>query len=196
MERPERRLRALDGWRGVLACAVALFHLHASYPQARGSNVPNGFFCVDFFFVLSGFVLASKVVQIRSTLDGARFLLLRLGRLYPLHLFTFAVLIVYQLLLMLNGLRHANPVSTFQSPFDPHAIVISAVLPTLMFGASKYLGVAITGNQLIVVFVAATIAFSAFTYRVIEAPARAWTRRRAERMRISRRSAAPAAPAA
>ena len=51
------RFKALDGWRGVCAMMVVLFHLDA------GTHVHaltrNGWASVDFFFVLSGFVLMS-----------------------------------------------------------------------------------------------------------------------------------------
>jgi peptidoglycan/LPS O-acetylase OafA/YrhL len=112
----------LDGWRGVFAGAVALFHLYANFPRATWSNVPNGFLCVDFFFVLSGFVLAAKVREIGDLRDAMRFVLLRLGRLYPLHIFTLSVLVTYEAALWLNSLRHAEPVSTFHNQFDVGAI--------------------------------------------------------------------------
>ena len=48
----------LDGLRGIAALAVVLFHLaeiHAGSPEARLIN--HGYLAVDFFFVLSGFVI-------------------------------------------------------------------------------------------------------------------------------------------
>ena len=87
-----RRFAALDGWRGLLAMMVALFHLNAmthAYDLTR-----NGWASVDFFFVLSGFVLMSGF---SGRLTGApafgRFAARRLARLYPLHLATLAVLV-------------------------------------------------------------------------------------------------------
>src|SRR5437762_9602227 len=80
------RFVVLDSWRGIAACLVALFHLDA-YSHLYG--VPflrNSWLFVDFFFVLSGFVIAANYQQ--RLLEGfgvGRFLLLRLGRLYPLH---------------------------------------------------------------------------------------------------------------
>ncbi|WP_454616737.1 acyltransferase family protein [Bradyrhizobium cenepequi] len=88
------RYQALDSWRGICACMVALFHFdvisHLSFlPLTR-----NAYLFVDFFFVLSGFVIASNY---RSRLaDGfgtGRFLVLRLGRIYPLHLVTLLLFI-------------------------------------------------------------------------------------------------------
>jgi len=87
------RFVVLDSWRGIAACLVALFHLDA-YSHLYG--VPflrNSWLFVDFFFVLSGFVIAANYQQ--RLLDGfgvGRFLFLRLGRLYPLH---FAMLVLF-----------------------------------------------------------------------------------------------------
>src|SRR5258708_10033057 len=85
IEANTQRFVVLDSWRGIAACLVALFHLDA-YSHLYG--VPflrNSWLFVDFFFVLSGFVIATNYQQ--RLLDGfgiGRFLLLLLGRLYPL----------------------------------------------------------------------------------------------------------------
>ncbi|HEU4644027.1 MAG TPA: acyltransferase [Burkholderiales bacterium] len=101
------RFVALDSWRGIAACLVALFHLeaysHLVYSHLHG--VPflnNSWLFVDFFFVLSGFVIAANYQQ--RLLDGfgaGRFLLLRLGRLYPLHVTMLAAAVAVKLLLVL-----------------------------------------------------------------------------------------------
>jgi peptidoglycan/LPS O-acetylase OafA/YrhL len=96
------RFQALDSWRGVCACAVVLFHLNAGTHFHRWLN--NGYVAVDFFFVLSGFVIASAYqARIAGWLDFARFTVRRLGRLYPLHL---CVLGVYVLLELNRGFHH------------------------------------------------------------------------------------------
>jgi peptidoglycan/LPS O-acetylase OafA/YrhL len=82
----------LDSWRGIAACVVALYHLEA-YSHLLGTPVlTSAYLMVDFFFVLSGFVIAANYQQ--RLLDGfgaGRFLLLRLGRLYPLHFAMLAI---------------------------------------------------------------------------------------------------------
>jgi peptidoglycan/LPS O-acetylase OafA/YrhL len=65
---------------------VALFH----FPLQGGfNNIPlieNGWLFVDFFFVLSGFVLAkANAGRLQTATDAARFVLRRFGRLWPLH---------------------------------------------------------------------------------------------------------------
>ncbi len=50
MTSPDRFV-SLDGLRGVAAIAVMLFHISLGY-------MPGGYLAVDFFFCLSGFVIA------------------------------------------------------------------------------------------------------------------------------------------
>lgn len=74
---------ALDGLRGVAAIAVILFHL----PGIAGPiSLPRAYLAVDFFFLLSGFVLAyaygDRLDRGWPTRD---FLLVRWIRLYPLY---------------------------------------------------------------------------------------------------------------
>jgi peptidoglycan/LPS O-acetylase OafA/YrhL len=100
--RTAHRFEALDSWRGICACAVVLFHLNAGTHFHRWLN--NGYVAVDFFFVLSGFVIASAYqARIAGWIDFTRFTVRRLGRLYPLHLF---VLGIYVLLELNRGFYH------------------------------------------------------------------------------------------
>jgi peptidoglycan/LPS O-acetylase OafA/YrhL len=72
---------------------VALYHPAWQSHIVRWNLVRNGSLMVDFFFVLSGFVLFhSYGGKLATWADSRRFLLIRLGRLYPLHL---AVLLVF-----------------------------------------------------------------------------------------------------
>lgn len=73
---------------------VALFHFdvisHLSFlPLTR-----HAYLFVDFFFVLSGFVIASNYrARLAEGFGTGRFLVLRLGRIYPLHLVTLLLFI-------------------------------------------------------------------------------------------------------
>ena len=72
----------LDGLRGVAAIAVMLFHF---FPQLPGGLIGHGYLAVDFFFLLSGFVIAYNYDdKIASGLTFRRFALIRAIRLYPL----------------------------------------------------------------------------------------------------------------
>ena len=78
--------RVLDSWRGIAALLVALFHLNlysAIYPL---DFVRNAYLFVDFFFVLSGFVITySYGDRLKTPGDLGAFALRRFGRLWPLH---------------------------------------------------------------------------------------------------------------
>lgn len=75
----------LDGMRGVLAVTVMLFHLGLNGVVARLTDglIPIGLWtlCVDFFFILSGFVLYLSLQ--RSRPDLKRYFIKRLRRLAP-----------------------------------------------------------------------------------------------------------------
>src|SRR6476646_8690629 len=81
------RFEALDALRGVCALLVVLFHIpiyHALKDVAAFANLQ---FCVDMFFALSGFVLCHAYGQRLHDGDtGVRFMVMRLARLWPLHL--------------------------------------------------------------------------------------------------------------
>jgi len=79
----------LDGLRGVAALLVVLFHVFECFDW---SPAPHGYLAVDFFFVLSGFVIgyayddrwkpADETKRPRLTMGG--FFLRRLIRLHPM----------------------------------------------------------------------------------------------------------------
>ncbi|MBE7181447.1 MAG: acyltransferase, partial [Terriglobus roseus] len=73
----------LDGLRGIAALAVILFHLPGMLGPVR---LPHGYLAVDFFFLLSGFVLAYAYGERLDRGWRTRsFLLVRWIRLYPLY---------------------------------------------------------------------------------------------------------------
>ena len=77
------RFSTLDGLRGVAAIAVVLFHLR---DRARLSGlVPHAYLAVDFFFVLSGFVVSQAYGEkLAQGMSAGRFMAIRMVRLYPL----------------------------------------------------------------------------------------------------------------
>jgi hypothetical protein len=92
----KNRFSALDACRGFCAVAVMLLHLSAQTHFYHWPFVRNAYVAVDFFFVLSGFVIASAYGRKLSTpKEFGRFALRRFGRLYPLH---FVVLLLYVLI--------------------------------------------------------------------------------------------------
>ena len=142
------RFVVLDSWRGIAACLVALFHLDA-YSHLYG--VPflrNSWLFVDFFFVLSGFVIAANYQQ--RLLDGfgvGRFLFLRLGRLYPLHFTMLALFVGCELLRVLR--RVIDPTLPFTDsmvPFSTPQEAPNTILANLLLVQSLHLYDFLTWN--------------------------------------------------
>lgn len=99
---------ALDGWRGLCACLVVLFHFHGYSPIYSWGLIRDSYLFVDFFFVLSGFVIAwNYETRLGSWRDVRQFLVLRVGRLYPLHIFMLFVFLAWETAKLLMG--HTGP---------------------------------------------------------------------------------------
>lgn len=79
----------LDAFRGLFATLVAMGHFFLW--TGADPKFPTTFvLAVDFFFVLSGFVLVKSIVESQSTLEdwARKFFAKRFWRIYPLYLFT------------------------------------------------------------------------------------------------------------
>ncbi|WP_225889705.1 acyltransferase family protein [Chitinophaga terrae (ex Kim and Jung 2007)] len=75
----------LDGLRGIAAIAVVIFHfMEIAVPDYNDSFIAHAYLAVDFFFCLSGFVIAYAYDRRISNLGLLNFLKLRLIRLHPL----------------------------------------------------------------------------------------------------------------
>lgn len=121
--RDTNRFEALDGWRGICACLVVLFHFHGYSPIYTTALVRNSYLFVDFFFVLSGFVIAWNYARRLSDWPGVkRFLILRLGRVYPLHLFMLLCFVGWE------TLRLAVQPDAFTGPNSPAAVITNLLL--------------------------------------------------------------------
>ena len=88
----QEKLLALESLRGIAAISVAFFHFNIG-SHFNNDFVDNAWLMVDFFFVLSGFVIALNYMdRIKTINDLKKFQIKRFLRLYPLHLlmlFTF-----------------------------------------------------------------------------------------------------------
>ena len=94
----KERFSALDACRGFCAVAVVFYHMDAQTHFHGWPVVRNGFHAVDFFFVLSGFVIASAYGQKLQTGEQLRrFTIRRFGRLYPLHAAVLAAYVLVEL---------------------------------------------------------------------------------------------------
>jgi len=98
------RLEQLDGLRGILALFVVVYHLQDPFPLVSGALlthlpiISQAWFSVDVFFIMSGFVMmyvygAAFTDKVRWA-DYRAFFTARIARLYPVHLFAMAILLV------------------------------------------------------------------------------------------------------
>ena len=92
------RVEFLDSARGLAAWSVLIFHTILVYNfEIAGTKMPawqlaglkvvfNGSEAVSFFFVLSGFVLAASLKDLRGDFFFPNYILKRLLRIYPLYI--------------------------------------------------------------------------------------------------------------
>ena len=126
---PGNRFEALDGWRGVCACLVVMFHFHGYSPIYSWGLIRNSYLFVDFFFVLSGFVIAWNYASRLDSWHGVRrFLILRIGRVYPLHFFMLMCFLAYEGLKYLNGQGQSSPSPTFSGTTEPITLLSNIFL--------------------------------------------------------------------
>jgi peptidoglycan/LPS O-acetylase OafA/YrhL len=112
-----RNINTLTGIRGFAVLWVVLFHLktNACFLSfcTPGEFIKHGFWGVDIFFVLSGFVLThvyeNAFAKEVSTKAYLHFLGLRLARMYPLHIVTFFAALAFALLSHAIGQGTVNP---------------------------------------------------------------------------------------
>ena len=79
------RFEILDGLRGVAAMIVVAFHLFETYSKGPSDQILNhGYLAVDFFFVLSGFVIGYAYDDRWSKMNVWGFFKRRLIRLQPM----------------------------------------------------------------------------------------------------------------
>lgn len=109
-----RFLVSLEGLRGLAALAIVLYHLRESLAVLLDGLLPGSAealqpllqksrLAVDLFFILSGFILAHVYLGDRAPVTAAawrRYLIYRVARIYPLHLFMLALWVPYLLFLV------------------------------------------------------------------------------------------------
>ena len=82
-----RRFEALDSLRGVCAILVVFFHMPVASHWRDWPLIQHSYLFVDYFFVLSGFVIAhAYATRLKTPVDAGRFMVRRLGRIWPLHI--------------------------------------------------------------------------------------------------------------
>jgi peptidoglycan/LPS O-acetylase OafA/YrhL len=83
---------ALHGLRGLSALLVAVYHFPLPSLVTSSALARGGWLAVDFFFVLSGFLIATLYAGMSTGEERSRFALSRIARLWPAHLAMLAVI--------------------------------------------------------------------------------------------------------
>ncbi|MCV9930848.1 acyltransferase [Flavobacterium sp. LS1R47] len=85
--KPKQHFEILDGLRGIAALAIVIFHFMEIVYEPGKNFIAHGFLAVDFFFCLSGFVIAYAYHDRIDKMKITDFFKLRLIRLHPLVIF-------------------------------------------------------------------------------------------------------------
>ena len=123
-----KRFLALDGFRGLCALLVVVYHIHVLNSFAKHDFFRNSYLFVEFFFVLSGFVLYHTYGQGGFEFKRfKRFFISRTFRLFPLHLVMLLFFILLEIVKWFaekKGIMFNN--SAFTGAYAP-----SEILPNL-----------------------------------------------------------------
>jgi peptidoglycan/LPS O-acetylase OafA/YrhL len=129
------RYKTLDSWRGICALLVVLYHASGSGSIGGSAFIRGAFLFVDFFFVLSGFVMSEAYLSRIGSGEAFRtFLIRRLGRVWPLHAAMLLAFLVLELVKL--GLVTRLGVQLSSAPFtgtlDPSGLLPSVLLANAM----------------------------------------------------------------
>ncbi len=119
MMQQKAQITSLTGMRGIAAVGVLLHHIIIYLMPAAGIAVGahtqffrNGYLWVDFFFILSGFLLAVLYLQdfserLQDFSERKKrffdFMVFRFARIYPLHVFVLMLFVAVQLAYVMVG---------------------------------------------------------------------------------------------
>lgn len=102
----------LTSIRGIAALFVVVYHMRPYIPDLNGINFlltpfSKGYLAVDFFFILSGFILSYKYSKVFSnsldTIQYKEFIIKRIARVMPLHVFIMMLYLVLPLGALILG---------------------------------------------------------------------------------------------
>ena len=90
------KLESLEAFRGIAAILVVLFHSQIYSVITHNTFIAHSYLFVDFFFILSGFVMIYVYDGRLSSFKGLiPYTILRFGRIYPLHFALLCIWLVY-----------------------------------------------------------------------------------------------------
>jgi len=124
----------LDSLRGICAAVVVLYHLWTHGFISQFPLVFRGSRFVDFFFVLSGFVIAASYGdRLSRGFSIRKFMALRLGRIYPLHIFMLGIFVLFELAFASGILGKADR-APFNGEYSVTSLIQNVLLVQTFFG--------------------------------------------------------------
>lgn len=124
----QRRFEALDGFRGMCAVFVMIFHMHIIESITELSFFRHSYIFVDFFFALSGFVLTHSYLK-KDNLKFKTFFVSRFFRIYPLHAAMLVVMISFEIVKYFGEIKFGF---SFNSPAFSQPNSIVDILPNAL----------------------------------------------------------------
>jgi peptidoglycan/LPS O-acetylase OafA/YrhL len=125
------RFTVLDSWRGLCALWVAVYHFRVISYVGDTELVRHGHLAVEFFFVLSGFVITCAYGdRLLTTADRVKFMIRRFGRLYPLHLVTLLAVVAMECARWAISMKVGREVggALFEGATDPATLIPNLLL--------------------------------------------------------------------
>lgn len=118
---PIAHLASLDSWRGVCALLVAVHHFVLfSVNEFNYHAIESFFLFVDFFFVLSGFVISLNYsTRISTTADLADFIVRRFARVWPLHALVMVGFVCVYLAIRATGIEAPYTIGASGTTYMP-----------------------------------------------------------------------------
>ncbi|MDE5971394.1 MAG: acyltransferase [Muribaculaceae bacterium] len=134
------RYDLLDGLRGVAAILVIFYHFGEGFATSPVDQMLNhGYLAVDFFFVLSGFVLGYAYDdRWRKGMTASRFMLRRVIRLHPMVILSVALGAVAYLI--------QGGVQWDGTPVSLHWLLVALLLGMLLIPVLPGMGADVRGN--------------------------------------------------
>ena len=134
----KHRFQVLDIFRGIFASMVVLFHASpfADTPLLNNPFVDNSDMFVDFFFVLSGFVITYSYPTMATGAEFGTFIKKRWLRIYPLHfILLVCFLVIENIKLYFSSYIHIN------QPFNESNNVFTFFTSLFLLNSVKMPGV-------------------------------------------------------
>lgn len=116
------RVTSIDGLRGILAVIIALFHFGQVY--GVGNTFHRGYFAVEVFFMLSGFLLANKIAKTTGSISILKDIVHRLRHLYPIYFISIIFLVMLYSVVWFNW----NPIAWINSESSHFISLLSELL--------------------------------------------------------------------